>query len=126
MAFSQTALNAIFLGLFLSNFAFAGQKLRCTEMERVSISANSRMQPAYPGRTINFEIRYNAIRADGVFFNKSYKIQHFKNGDFEGIGQSIDRTEIFYFQKNLLFHSAIVSSRKSKVIQSQVFSCKSK
>ena len=40
----------------------------CVELDRVSVSAEGRMSPAFPGRILNFSIEGQNLKGDGVFF----------------------------------------------------------
>ena len=97
--------------------------LECVEVDRISISPVGQMQPAYPGRTLNVRMVASAIIADGVFFGDTYEIDRLKNGDIKGRSEAKNRDEMFYFSGSLLFHTAIVKNRDSKVLQSQILSC---
>ena len=98
-------------------------KFQCQEIDRISMSTQGQMQPAYPGRKVNVTIKRNSVTADGIFFNRSYKIDRLEDGDLRGSSRGNSRDEVFYVSNGYLFHTAIVKNQKSRVIQSQIFSC---
>ena len=99
-------------------------KFECTEIERVSVAAAGMMQPAYPGRQINFTLDGDKITSNGVFFHARYNITQLGEDGFRGFAEDEQRTDIFHLKDNILFHSAIVHYGDEPSIQSQVFSCR--
>jgi hypothetical protein len=99
-------------------------KFECTEIERVSVAAAGMMQPAYPGRQINFTLDGDKITSNGVFFHARYDITLLDEDGFRGFAEDEQRTDIFRLKDNILFHSAIVHYGDEPSIQSQVFSCR--
>ena len=87
------------------------------------MSTQGQMQPAYPGRKVTVTIKRNSVTADGIFFNRSYKIDRLEDGGLRGSSWGNSRDEVFYVSNGYLFHTAIVKNQKSRVIQSQIFSC---
>ena len=102
----------------VSNIAF-----ECKEIDRISISPEGQMQPAYPGRALTVKISDGSVIANGVFFSSTYAIDRLENGDLRGTSREKNRDEVFYFHGGFLFHTAIVTNQDSKVIQSQILSC---
>ena len=119
----KISILVVLVGLFATSTIVANEKFQCTEIDRISVSPEGQMQPAYPGRIVDVELLDGYPSANGVFFSKDYSIKYLENGGIQGSGQSIDRNEMFHFHNGLLFHTAIVANQNSKVIQSQILSC---
>jgi hypothetical protein len=102
----------------------SSMEYECTEIERVSVAAAGMMQPAYPGRQINFTLDGDKITSNGVFFHTRYDITPLGGDGFRGFAEDAQRTDIFRLENNVLFHSAIVHYGDEPSIQSQVFSCR--
>lgn len=95
----------------------------CTELDRVSLSAQGSMRPVYEGRTLNFVWDEDSLSGDGVFYHQSYSIIPLGEGGFRAFAQDIDRSDLFRFEGNILMHTAIVKYGREPSIQSQVFEC---
>lgn len=123
LVFHIIMLTALVSATLTVSKARAAHAYSCIELDRVSIGSGGLMQPAFPGRALNFAIEGNQITADGVFYHQEYEIEPLENGDFRGIGLNDDRVDIFRLEGEFLFHSAIVHYGDTSSIQSQVFSC---
>ena len=121
--YKKTSTLIVILGLPATSSIAANQKFQCTEIDRVSVSPESQMQSAYPGRIVDVEFFDDTLSANGIFFSKDYHIKYLENGGIQGSGQGEGRNEMFHFHNGLLFHTAILTNQNSKVIQSQILSC---
>ena len=57
----------------------------CIELDRVSVSAEGRMSPAFPGRELNFTWDGQSFSGDGVFFHKAYEIASTEADGFRAV-----------------------------------------
>jgi hypothetical protein len=95
----------------------------CTELDRVSVSAQGRMSPAYPGRKLNFKWDNQSLTGDGVFFHNFYEITPMEPNGFRAVAGSEDRDDLYWLDGGILFHTAIIKYRKEPSIQSETFVC---
>ena len=96
---------------------------RCVELDRVSVSAEGRMSPAFPGRILNFSTEGQNLKGDGVFFQDRYHITPDGASGFRARAHSEERDDLYWLDAGILFHTAIINNRSKPVIQSQAFSC---
>ena len=106
----------------------ADARYRCVEVDRVSVSADGRMSPAFPGRILNFSKEGQNLCGDGVFFHETYYITFDGASGWRARAHSQERDDLYRLdfisdRQGLLFHTAIVKYRSEPVIQSQAFSC---
>ena len=95
----------------------------CIELDRVSVSAEGRMSPAFPGRELNFTWDGQSFSGDGVFFHKAYEITSTEPDGFRAVAVAEDRSDLYWMDSGILFHTAIVKYREEPTIQSQAFTC---
>ena len=95
----------------------------CIEIERVSLSAEGSMRPAYGGRTLNFRWTGSSLWGDGVFYHDKYSISTLGVDGFRAFAENSDRSDLFRFEDGILMPAAIVKYGRNPSIQSQVFKC---
>ena len=104
--------------------AQASGTFTCTELERVSLSAEGSMRPIYEGRSLTFTWTESGFSGDGVFYHDTYEIASLGENGFRAFAENSDRSDLFRFEDGILMHTAIVKSGSEPSIQSQVFRCK--
>ena len=113
----------ILLTFFAAIPAQASEKFECTEIERVSLSAEGSMRPIYQRPPLIFTRNLNKFSANGLFYNKNYDVKELTGHDFRAVATDDDRSDLFHFEQNVLVHTAIIESRSGHSIQSQIFRC---
>ena len=103
--------------------AQASISFACTELDRVSLSAEGSMRPVYEGRPLNFTWDEDGFSGDGVFYHDAYSINPSEDGGFRAFAENSDRSDLFRFENGILMHTAIVKYGRAPSIQSQVFEC---
>lgn len=112
--------------LILMSSAFPAQasiSFACTELDRVSLSAEGSMRPVYEGRALNFTWDEGGFSGDGVFYHDTYSINPSNDGGFRAFAENSDRSDLFRFENGILMHTAIVKYGRAPSIQSQLFEC---
>jgi len=101
----------------------AAETFICTELERVSLSAEGTMRPVYEGRILTFTWAESRLSGDGVFYHDAYDISSLGDDGFRAFAENSDRSDLFRFEAGILMHAAIVKYGRQPSIQSQVFRC---
>jgi len=95
----------------------------CTQLDRLSLSAEGAMRPVYEGRTLTFAWADDTLSGDGVFYHDSFDISALGQTGFRAIAENADRSDLFRFEDGILMHTAIVKYGQAPSIQSQIFQC---
>jgi hypothetical protein len=103
--------------------AQASISFACTELDRVSLSAEGSMRPVYEGRPLNFTWDEDDFSGDDIFYHDAYSINPSDDGGFLAFAENSDQSDLFSFENGTLMHTAIVKYGRAPSIQSQVFEC---
>jgi hypothetical protein len=103
--------------------AQASISFACTELDRVSLSAEGSMRPVYEGRPLNFTWDEDDFSGDDIFYHDAYSINPSDDGGFLAFAENSDRSDLFSFENGTLMHTEIVKYGRAPSIQSQVFEC---
>ncbi len=103
--------------------AQASISFACTELDRVSLSAEGSMRPVYEGRPLNFTWDEDDFSGDDIFYHDAYSINSSDDGGFLAFAENSDRSDLFSFENGTLMHTEIVKYGRAPSIQSQVFEC---
>ena len=103
--------------------AQASISFACTELDRVSLSAEGSMRPVYEGRPLNFTWDEDDFSGDDIFYHDAYSINPSDDGGFLAFAENSDRSDLFSFENGTLMHTEIVKYGRAPAIQSQVFEC---
>jgi hypothetical protein len=110
------ALTAVLTCFFAT--AKAEVSYLCIELDRVPVSVEGRMSPAFPGRELNFTWDGQSFSGDRVFFHKAYEIKSMEPDGFQAVAVAEDRSDLYWMDSGNLFHTAIVKYREEPTIQS--------
>ncbi|MDC1396605.1 hypothetical protein N8388_08890 [Octadecabacter sp.] len=103
--------------------AQASISFACTELDRVSLSAEGSMRPVYEGRPLNFTWDEDDFSGDDIFYHDAYSINPSDDGGFLAFAENSDWSDLFSFENGTLMHTEIVKYGRAPSIQSQVFEC---
>ncbi|MDB4218272.1 hypothetical protein N9783_02080 [Planktomarina temperata] len=108
---------------FIGTTILADVRYSCVELDRISLSADGRMSPAFPGRILNFLQEGQNLTGDGVFYHDIYHVTLDGASGFRARAESEERDDLYWLDAGILFHTAIIKYRSEPVIQSQAFAC---